>query len=88
VTIKFGLGGKWGTCLVVTPCYVVDAAKTLAGKRLERRRREVEVVTCAPYAAIHYDARDAIAFVMRSHFLATNRVVVRVGAVIAGVRIK
>jgi len=76
-----------GTYLIVTPPHAIDTAKTLVGDRAERRWGEIEVVSCAPYTAIYYCACDALAFIMRGHFLAADRVVVRVCAVIAGVRI-
>jgi hypothetical protein len=98
------LGQENGTCLCIVPCHAIETTNALVGKLAERRRREVEVVVCAPYAAVHYGACNALAFVcgnvyehcrqttywrpltMRSHFLATNRVIIRVGTIITAIR--
>ena len=52
-----------GTSLCVVPCHAVETTHVLVGELAESRRREVEVVACASYAAVYYDACNALAFV-------------------------
>jgi len=77
-----------GTCLDIVPCHAVDTTSGRVGKLVERARREVEIVVCASYAAIHYSACYAFALVMRSQLLSTNRVLIRVDTIITWVSVK
>lgn len=57
-----------GTCLDIVPCHAVDTTSGRVGKLVERTRREVEIVVCASYAAIHYSACYAFALVYGSMY--------------------